>query len=188
MHVSSHVKAITSVRPREGCATCDKLPRCHTCHIQMWMFPHTDKHIHHMCQKYEVNNLLGGHPGHSRQYDDFDKDDYNAGAIDGDNGDNWRWWWWQMQSCNDGDIVDCPNQYFFFGFVSSNFWLMVTETLMTILSRWAPQWLGRRATRATQATLTTPSLGPLDASLGGETSMDGKQVIFMESSQRCIIL
>ena len=35
MHVSSHVKAITSVRPIEGCATCDKLPRCHTCHIQM---------------------------------------------------------------------------------------------------------------------------------------------------------
>ena len=53
---------------------------------------------------------------------------------------------------------------------------------MTI-SRWAPQWLGQRATRATQATRTTPSLGLLAASRGEETFMDGKQVVFFGNSE-----
>ena len=53
--------------------------------------------------------------------------------------------------------------------------------LMTV-SRWVPQWLGQRATRATQATRTTPSLGRLAALHGEETSMDGKQVVFLENS------
>ena len=57
--------------------------------------------------------------------------------------------------------------------------LMVTVT--AIYCRWAPQWLGQRAMRATQATRTTPSLGRLAALLGEETSMDGKQVVFLRN-------
>ena len=43
------------------CGTCDKLLRCHTCHIiHMWAFPHGQTYPSHMYLKYEVDNRLGG--------------------------------------------------------------------------------------------------------------------------------
>ena len=54
--------------------------------------------------------------------------------------------------------------------------------------RWAPPWLGQRATRATLATRTMLSLERLDASHGEETSMDGKQVVFLENVTQLFVL
>ena len=111
----------------------------------MWMLPHTEKHIHHMCQKYD---LVGGHlRTRRRKFDDYKCD---IGFI--------------FHQTSIKDMAEL---------------LMGIVILMTV-SRWAPRWLGQRATRAIQATRTMPSLGRLAALHGEETSMDGKQVVFLE--------
>ena len=49
------------------CGTCDKLLRCHTCHIiHMWAFPHGQTYPSHMYLKYEVDNRLGGRLDYSK--------------------------------------------------------------------------------------------------------------------------
>ena len=122
------------------CGTCDKLLRCHTCHIiHMWAFPHGQTYPSHMYLKYEVDNRLGGRLDYSK-CDMFFIPPASPAKI------------WNTQ--------ESPFN-----------------------SRWAPPWPGQRSPRATPPPPTMRFLGHLDASHGEETSMDGKQVIFLTSSQ-----